>query len=297
MVNTEKLFPIMGNGPMVFKVSIVLASYNRISFLKKAITSVREEVACETSPWAEIIVIDGGSTDGSLEWLITQKDIITIVQHNRGQWLGKEITRKSWGYFMNLGFKCAKGKYICMLSDDCLVVPGAIKNGVALFESKLTSEEKVGSVAFYWRNWPDNEHYHIARCFGLPYVNHGLFLRSALEEVDYCDEDNYMFYLADTDLELRMREAGYVCIVSPDSYIEHFAHANEEVRKTNMLGHAYCLDFFLKRWNPENLPYESEEFNRWECKQHRDYHNTVRKWSKGIKTIQSKLRSKKGLGI
>jgi glycosyltransferase involved in cell wall biosynthesis len=55
----------------------------------------------------EIIVVDGGSEDGTLEWLIRQKDIITIVQHNRGEFNGKPVKRKSWGYFMNPCFKAA----------------------------------------------------------------------------------------------------------------------------------------------------------------------------------------------
>ena len=84
-------------------VSIVLGSYNRKAFLQEAIESIR----CNgiTVPY-EIIVVDGGSTDGSKEWLINQPDIITIVQHNRmasGNQLSK---RRNWGYFMNLSFKC-----------------------------------------------------------------------------------------------------------------------------------------------------------------------------------------------
>ena len=108
-------------------VSVVIGSYNRIDFLKLTLESVRRELEPAA---AEIIVVDGGSDDGSLEWLIAQKDIVTIVQHNRGTWRGKPVKRRSWGYFMNLGFKSAQGKYVCMLSDDCLVVPGAIRNGI-----------------------------------------------------------------------------------------------------------------------------------------------------------------------
>ncbi len=67
-------------GPDRCGVSAVLGSYNRRPFLEKAIESVH---ANQIRVPYEIIVIDGGSTDGSLDWLLTQKDVITIVQHNR----------------------------------------------------------------------------------------------------------------------------------------------------------------------------------------------------------------------
>lgn len=63
------------------KISIVLGSYNRLEFIKLAIKSIRNEIINLNS---EIIVIDGGSTDVTLNWLLKQKDIITIIQHNRG---------------------------------------------------------------------------------------------------------------------------------------------------------------------------------------------------------------------
>ncbi len=96
-------------------ISIVLGSYNRIEFLKQTINSVRFNC---TGLEYEIIIIDGGSTDGTIKWLVGQKDIITIIQHNRGKINGKKIERKSWGYFMNLGFKSSKYGYILMISDD-----------------------------------------------------------------------------------------------------------------------------------------------------------------------------------
>src|SRR5690242_4689170 len=56
-------------------VSIVLGSYNRKEFLNEAIQSIRRNGI--TVPY-EIIVVDGGSTDGALEWLTRQQDVITI---------------------------------------------------------------------------------------------------------------------------------------------------------------------------------------------------------------------------
>src|SRR5690606_25149333 len=122
-------------------VSIVFGSYNRRPYLEAALASIR---AHDSGGPIEIIAVDGGSTDGALEYLVAQRDVITIVQHNRGEWLGKPVPRRSWGYFMNLAFKAAQGKYICMISDDCLLVPGAIREGIAAIESAVDAGERVG---------------------------------------------------------------------------------------------------------------------------------------------------------
>ncbi|MGE3913171.1 MAG: glycosyltransferase, partial [Chloroflexota bacterium] len=52
--------------------SVVIGSYNRRKFLEQAIETVRENGAGLAY---ETIVVDGGSTDGSLGWLVKQKDI------------------------------------------------------------------------------------------------------------------------------------------------------------------------------------------------------------------------------
>jgi len=85
-------------------VSVVIGSLNRREFIEATIDSIRAEL---TMHEREIIVVDGGSDDGTVEWLLSQKDVITIVQHNRGVWNDEPIERKSWGYFMNLGFRAA----------------------------------------------------------------------------------------------------------------------------------------------------------------------------------------------
>jgi len=260
------------------KITFVIGSYNRKGYLQLAIDSIRQEIA-DFNLQAEIIVVDGGSTDGSAEWLIQQKDIITILQYNRGTWKGQEIERRSWGYFMNLGFRCSQGKYICMLSDDCLVIPGAIRNGVDLFEQKLISQEKVGGVAFYWRNWPDMKDYMVGTTLGdKVFINHGLYLRKALEEVDYINENDYHFYNADGDLCLKLWQKDYAIIPAEDSYIEHFAHANAAVKKSNQAMRDVDWNTYLKKW--ENIFHKpgSEFYGRWIMKKFVDKAKTVKQF-------------------
>lgn len=231
--------------------SVVIGTYNRLEFLKSTIDTTRHEL---TSINHEIIVVDGGSTDGTIEWLINQKDVISIIQHNRGEWQGRPIERKSWSYFMNLGFRAASGKYICMLSDDCLVIPGAIKNGLKLFESEIKKRHKIGAIAFYWRNWPEQEQYWVGLTWGgKMFVNHGLYLKDALQSIGFADED-YKFYHADGDICLKLSQAKYKCIDCPSSFIEHYSDANTEVRTSNMATQQEDWQKYTKQWSYLGTP-------------------------------------------
>ena len=227
-------------------VSVVLGSYNRRPFLRAALDSIRANGM--DLPY-EIIVVDGGSTDGSLRYLASQKDVITIIQHNRGRFRGRPVERRSWGYFMNLGFKAAQGKYILMVSDDCLLVPGAIRQGVGLFERLLAGGRPVGALAFYWRDWPGEDRYWVGKTFGRMFVNHGLYLRRVVEALGGFDEERYRFYHADGDLCLRMWEAGYEVLDCPDAYVEHYAHANLRARKSNEQGQLNDWEAYRRRWS------------------------------------------------
>lgn len=235
-----------GNGVVTAPVvSVVSGSYNRLPFLRLMIESVRTELA--TVPH-EIVVVDGGSTDGSVEWLVAQKDVVTVLQHNRGKWRGRQVERRSWGAFMNMAFRIARAPAICMLSDDCLVVPGAIRNGLARLDAALEKGEKVGAIAFYWRNWPEENVYRVGLAFGRMFVNHGLYLKESLDDVGFAEEA-YDFYHSDTDLVLKMWRLGYVCVDSPLSFVEHFGHASPSTRKENVRRQESDWKLFLDRWS------------------------------------------------
>lgn len=226
-------------------VSVVLGSYNRLFFLKQAIRSIRESEA----PFGyEIIVVDGGSTDGSVRWLTRQKDIVTIVQHNRGEWQGRSIERRSWGYFMNLAFKAAAGKYLLMMSDDSVLTPEAMARGVAHAQQQERHGKKVGAVPFYWRNWPEEEKYFVIATNGQPYLNHGLYLRKAVHDSGWINEEDYFFYTADVDLCFRLLEAGYSIDPAPHALVEHYNHANLGVRASNEEHHRKDTAALVRNW-------------------------------------------------
>lgn len=244
--------PMPGFSTQTPLLSVVTGSYNRRGLLAQAIESIHSNGL--EKPY-EIIVVDGGSDDGTLPWLIEQRDIITIVQHNRGTFRGKPIERRSWGYFMNLGFKAASGRYIAMISDDCVVLPGALSRALDQAESAEAAGRRVGGVAFYFRNWPAETDYYVQKTLGgMLMVNHGLFLRRALEDVGWADETSYYFYKADGDLCLRLWQAGYEIIDCAQAIVEHYVDENEPVRQSNNAVLDHDRQVYLDRWGATFSP-------------------------------------------
>ena len=228
-------------------VSVVLGTYNRLPFLQAAIAGIRSS---EIDVPYEIIVVDGGSTDGTIDWLVRQRDIIAIVHHNR-EMIDDVMSRKrSWGYFINLGFRCAEGRYLCLLSDDAVVHPDTIANGVMQFDRELDAGRKPGAVAFYWRSWPEETQYRICRTLADHLmVNHGLFLREAVAEVGWIEEDLYSFYCADGDLSLKLWHAGYEVAGCESALVEHFESADIAIRQDNLATVQVDWQRYTAKWS------------------------------------------------
>lgn len=244
-------------------VTAVLGSYNRRWFLQRSLDSLRHELA--TIPH-EIIVVEGGSTDGSVNWLTRQKDVLLILQHNHGTWHGQPVERRSWGGFMNLAMKAARGKYVLMVSDDCLLDAGTLASGLAEFEQVLGEGKNLGALAFPFLEWPTIQRPWVRKAFGQVYVNHGLFLRAALERVGWID-DNFRFYFADFDLCMRMVQAGYQIDVARDARVLHSYHANTFLRKGNMALAQGDTKRLLAKWREVWPDAQPAQLNEWEYRE------------------------------
>jgi hypothetical protein len=166
---------------------------------------------------------------------------------------------------MNLGLKCAEGRYICLISDDSVVHPDTIGNGVRRFDRERATGRKLGGLAFYWRSWPEESSYRV--CFTFSdrlMVNHGLFLAEAVREVGWIDEERYDFYCADGDLSLRLWQAGYEVERCEDAVVEHFERAGIKLREGNLSTAGSDWDKYVARWTGIFFDPDKPYSGRWD---------------------------------
>lgn len=95
------------------KISVVVPSYNQAKFLKESLQSIIEQ----NYPNLELIVIDGGSTDGSVEVIKTYEKYITY-------WVSEPDGGQTKGLIK--GFNHATGDIQCWLNSDDLLVKGTL---------------------------------------------------------------------------------------------------------------------------------------------------------------------------
>lgn len=114
---SPQLPPTGPNGRPWPRVSIVTPSYNQASFLEATLRSV----LLQGYPDLELIVIDGGSTDGSVEILGTYSPWLTYwcSEADRGQ-----------SHAINKGFALATGEILAWLNSDDIYFPGALARAV-----------------------------------------------------------------------------------------------------------------------------------------------------------------------
>ncbi|MEK8128928.1 glycosyltransferase family 2 protein [Paenibacillus filicis] len=208
--------------------SIVILTHNELPLTDKCLQSIRQH----THDY-ELIVVDNGSTDGTVAYLRKQPDIIV---HENQENLG-------FAAGCNQGLGLSHGENILFLNNDTIVTAYWLENMLrVLYEDKRVG--MVGPVTNYSsghqmvpvtysrlgeleifarRHVQENEgcYTDVRRLVGFCL----LAKRSVLEEIGGFDERFGLGNYEDDDLCLRALRAGYVLRVVQDAFIHHFGHA------------------------------------------------------------------------
>jgi glycosyltransferase involved in cell wall biosynthesis len=114
-------------------VSIVTPSYNQAEYLELTLQSV----LAQDYPAIEYLVVDGGSTDGSLEILHRYSDRLAwwVSEPDSGQ-----------AEAINKGMQRASGEIVGWLNSDDLLLPGAVRQAVRCFAERPESGMVFGDA-------------------------------------------------------------------------------------------------------------------------------------------------------
>jgi hypothetical protein len=187
--------------------SIVSGTYNRIEHLKSMMQSARRQMLRGLE--YEFVIVDGGSIDGTLEWLRGQSDVV-LIEHGK--------LRGAIPAFCD-GARAAQGDYVVMANDDIEFLDHSLIRAMA----HLELSQGCGAVAFRDnRLGPEYKaQHHPARDRngtplkeGMPYAQVGMFRRELGNQAGWWgDRDEIMrharTYGGDDYLSSRIWEMGY----------------------------------------------------------------------------------------
>jgi len=203
--------------------SVVIPNWNGLRWLPACLASI----AAQDQPPAEVIVVDNGSSDGSLEYLARDHPGVRV------QALGRNT---GFAYAVNRGLEAASQELVALVNTDVVLEPDWLRR----MTDALQADPDAASVACKMLDLADPSYLYDAgdvlrrdgacdqrgrflrddgrwdaagEVFGAC-AGAAVYRRSALRAVGDFDE-RYFAYLEDVDLALRLRLAGWRCRYEP----------------------------------------------------------------------------------
>ena len=255
---------------MEIDVSVIIVNYNTLEMTKKCIESV---IRFTKKNSYEIILVDNGSTDGSVEFFTCYPNIHFIPNGDN----------YGFGKANNIGAKEAHGKYLFLLNSDTILLKDIISIffdysesnksnslaccGCSLLDGNMQPTLSCGhfpslmqefsSIGFYrlYRNLYHNK-WATAYLFDIQHpevvdyiIGADWFInRDVFESLGGFDEDYFMYY-EETDLAYRIKHLGLCSVILPEEGIIHYGGISTgsifSVKKFKLSFESKCL-FFRK---------------------------------------------------
>jgi glycosyltransferase involved in cell wall biosynthesis len=105
---------------LIMEISVVTPSLNMLPYLKCCAASIADQQGVR----AEHIVFDGGSSDGTPDWLVGKPEIISVSENDHGMYDA-----------VNKGLRLAKGEILAYLNCDEQYLPGTLAFVKSFFAS------------------------------------------------------------------------------------------------------------------------------------------------------------------
>jgi GT2 family glycosyltransferase len=214
--------------------SVIVVNWNRSQLLQRCL----ESIALQRSPLFEVILVDNGSTDDSVE--------MAIARYSQNSLFTLTIVRnqENFGFCKanNQGIEVARGEFVALLNNDAEVAPDWLASLLTAFEgrpevgmaaSKILVHEdpdiidKVGHQIYLdGQNWgrghgeSDIGQFEEVEETLWPDGCAAMYRRAMLEQIGGFDEDLFA-YGDDAELGLRARIAGWGCLYIPTAVVRH----------------------------------------------------------------------------
>lgn len=189
------------------KICIVTPSYNQAQFLERTIVSVLNQ----NYPNLEYIIIDGGSTDGSV-------DIIRKYEKYIAYWVSEPDDGQADA--LNKGFDRSTGEILAWLNSDDMYLPGALFKVADTFQKhpdatlvygdyiKIDAADRCTAL----RRQPSFDYQVCLHAYCIAMQPASFFRREAFFEVGGLNST--LYYTMDYDLILRLARYGRVLHLS-----------------------------------------------------------------------------------